>query len=102
MSLRGNSLTILWYQYFIYHLIHCQNIESEKLKKIMLDQCRFEYRNNQTELMKIDYFDMYCSNENILNWYTKDAFLYRLLNKAFRTRKYKFYLSISIFYKKFI
>jgi hypothetical protein len=29
----------------------------EKLKKDMLDQCRFEYKNNQRELNKIDDFE---------------------------------------------
>jgi tetratricopeptide (TPR) repeat protein len=77
----------------------------EELKKIMLDQCRFEYENNPRELMKINDFDMHCSNENILNWYTKDSFLYRLLNKAFRTRNIDFICQFRYFliglYKKF-
>ena len=82
-GLHGNSLALLWNQYFIYYLIRYPD---KNMKKLMLDQCRFEYKNNKNELSKIADFDENCSKEDILTWYTKDSFLYRLLNKAFRTR----------------
>ncbi|CAF1222901.1 unnamed protein product [Adineta steineri] len=105
ISLHRNSLTILWYKSFIYHLIQSSNVNMEELKQIMLDQCRLEYQNSENELIKINSFNMYCSNENILNWYTQDSFLYRLLNKAFRTRNIHFICRFQYFlkgvYKKF-
>ncbi|CAF2609852.1 unnamed protein product [Rotaria sp. Silwood2] len=96
-SLHGNSLTILWNQYFLYYLIKSPNINMDNMKKTMLDQCRFEFKNNKVELEKIGDFDQHCSEENILKWYTKDSFLYRLLNKAFRTRNIDFICQFQYF-----
>ncbi|CAF1157791.1 unnamed protein product [Rotaria sp. Silwood1] len=104
-SLHGNSLALLWNQYFLYYLIKYPNVNMKNLKRIMLDQCRLEYQNNQSELTKIKDFEMHCSNKNILNWYAKDSFLYRLLNKAFRTRNIDFICQFQYYlinlYKKF-
>jgi tetratricopeptide (TPR) repeat protein len=105
MNLLGNTLMFMWNQLFIYYLIKSPNIDMNKLKKDMLEQCRFEYTNNESELKKIDDFDKNCSDDNILKWYTKDSFLYRLLNKAFRTQNIelicKFQYFIILLYRKF-
>jgi tetratricopeptide (TPR) repeat protein len=54
-------------------------------KKEMIDECRAQYADNSVQLRMIDeFYNKY--NENLsIDWYTKDCFLYRLLNKAFRT-----------------
>jgi hypothetical protein len=77
----------------------------EKLKKDMLEQCRLEYQDNQIVLDKIDDFEKEFSYEDVLEWYSKDSFVYRLLNKAFRTRNIelicKFQYFIILLYQKF-
>ena len=85
-NLHGNTLMFLWDQLFIYYLLKSPNIDMNKAKTDMLEQCRLEYENNEIVLKQIDDFDGNCSVNNALQWYTKDSFVYRLLNKAFRTR----------------
>jgi tetratricopeptide (TPR) repeat protein len=82
-SFDKNSLLFRWNQLFIYYLVHSSNIDMNQLKKDMIEQCQFEYDNNHEQL---DEFDKDCTQENVLAWYTKDTFVYRLVNKAFRTR----------------
>ncbi|UJR17422.1 hypothetical protein I4U23_004317 [Adineta vaga] len=104
-NLSGNSLTIFCYRYLISHLIEQRNnMNMDELKQIMLNQCRLEYKNFPNELFRIHCFDKSCSNDTILNWYTKDSFLYRLLNKAFRTRNISYmckflYIFIGLYNK---
>ncbi|UJR18603.1 hypothetical protein I4U23_005510 [Adineta vaga] len=51
----------------------------------MLVYCRTIYEGNVSELKKIGDFEReYCA-ENSIEWYTRDSFLYRMLNKALRT-----------------
>ncbi|CAF2066207.1 unnamed protein product [Rotaria magnacalcarata] len=51
----------------------------------MIRECRSYYKDNPVELKKIDEFENgYCS-KNAIGWYTRDSFIYRLVNKALRT-----------------
>ncbi|CAF1188503.1 unnamed protein product, partial [Didymodactylos carnosus] len=85
-SLDKNTLMFLWNQFFTDYLINFPHTDMNQLKNDMVEQCQLEYKNNQVQLTNIDYFVNNCTNDNALNWYTKDSFLYRLLNKAFRTQ----------------
>lgn len=104
-NLHGNTLMFLWDQLFNYYLIKFPKVNMDQLKANMLEQCRFEYRDNQRALEKIADFHATCSDRNALEWYTKDSFVYRLLNKAFRTRNIelirKFQYFIILLYKQF-
>jgi tetratricopeptide (TPR) repeat protein len=104
-KLQENTLMFLWNQVFVYYLIDSTNVDMNQLKDEMLKQCRLEYEDDQIELKKIDDFCEKCSDDNILQWYTKDSFLYRLLNRAFRTQNVdsicKFQYFIILLYKKF-
>jgi hypothetical protein len=86
MNLHGNASIFFWNQLFIHYMIKSPNVDMDKLKNDMLEQCQLEYKNNQPELDKIDDFDENYSSDTVLEWYTKDSFLCRLLNKAFRTQ----------------
>jgi hypothetical protein len=51
----------------------------------MINECRLCYENDLIEQDKIkDLEENYSVNEAI-SWYTIDSFLFRILNKAFRT-----------------
>jgi hypothetical protein len=52
----------------------------------MLDESRRFYNNQPAELDKIDEFDQDYEASQSIRWYTRDSFLYRLLNKALRTK----------------
>ncbi|CAF5050239.1 unnamed protein product, partial [Rotaria sp. Silwood1] len=55
-------------------------------RKDLLDECRQEYQGDNIELCKIQEFEDTYNADNVIEWYTRDAFLYRLLNRALRTR----------------
>lgn len=86
ISLGKNMSLFLWNQLFTYYLVNSRDIDMKKLKQDMIEQCQLEYQNDPTELSKINEFDIHCTYENILDWYTRDSCIYRLTNKAFRTR----------------
>ena len=86
MSLDQNSNMLLWNQAFTYYLVDGSNVDMDKLKQDMLQQCRLEYKNNPIQLKNIAEFDRDCTYDTVLKWYSKDIFAYRLLNKAFRKR----------------
>ncbi|CAF2745105.1 unnamed protein product [Rotaria sp. Silwood2] len=54
-------------------------------KQTMLHQCREYYRNNEKELKNIDEFERTYSADQAITWYTRDSFIYKMINKALRT-----------------
>ncbi|CAF0754657.1 unnamed protein product [Didymodactylos carnosus] len=63
----------------------------------MLNECRRQYADDDIELLRIQEFENTyeaCKEYRAIFWYTRPCFLYRLLNKAFRTEQmceiYKF------------
>lgn len=51
----------------------------------MLITCREYYHGNSRVLEDIDSFEKDCHPDRCIWWYTKDTFVYRLINKALRT-----------------
>ncbi|CAF5119902.1 unnamed protein product [Rotaria sp. Silwood1] len=104
MSLDKNEYTLLWNQAFIYYLVNVPDTDMNRLKQNMIEQCQLEYSNNQIQLNYINKFDKECTYDNVLNWYTQDSFVYRLINRAFRKRNIdlicKFRYFIILLYKK--
>ena len=54
-------------------------------KSELISICRQFYRGNEFELGLIDEFEKSYSTDRALWWYTKESFVYRLMNKAMRT-----------------
>jgi hypothetical protein len=73
-SFDKNSLLFPWNQLFTYYLVHSSNIDMNQLKKDMIEQCQFEYYNNDEQLKYLDEFDKDCTQDNVLTWYTKDTY----------------------------
>ncbi|CAF0891158.1 unnamed protein product [Didymodactylos carnosus] len=71
---------------------------SDESKMEMLTECESYYRDNAKELEKINDFRLNYSSDAAVSWYTRDSFVYRLLNKALRTRdidiifKFRFFI----------
>ncbi len=65
----------------------------------MVDKCRLDYVNNKIEEKKINDFANDYTPKSAVAWYTRDSFLYRLLNEALRTEniddifKYRFFIA---------
>ncbi|CAF1615986.1 unnamed protein product [Rotaria sp. Silwood1] len=51
----------------------------------MIDVCRYYYRGNIKEQRLIDEFEREYRPEDAIRWYSKDSFLYRMINKALRS-----------------
>ena len=70
----------------------------------MVNVCRWEYRDNSNELNVIKEFTENYTSDQAIHWYTRDSFLYRLLNKALRSQNidiiFKFRLIIADVYKQ--
>jgi hypothetical protein len=98
-DLSRDSATFMWFQLLIETLTRMPLSKLEKEE--LLNECRQQYCGNASELEKIAQFDIDCSPSNSIRWYTRDCFLFRLLNQAFRTEnideimKFRFFLSVS-------
>ena len=95
-DLNKESATFMWFQLLIEAVIRMPL--SDQAKNDLLIECREQYPNNEEELEKMVQFANTCSSNNCIRWYTRDCFLYRLLNQAFRTEnideimKFRFFI----------
>ncbi|CAF0992042.1 unnamed protein product [Didymodactylos carnosus] len=55
-------------------------------KHELINLCKEQYKGNKTELDIVYELDQNYSSDRALWWYTRECFLYRLLNKALRTQ----------------
>ncbi|CAF1030410.1 unnamed protein product [Rotaria sordida] len=55
-------------------------------KNDLIDLCKEKYKDNEKELAIVKEFEQNYSPDQALWWYTRDSFLYRLLNKALRVQ----------------
>ncbi|CAF2944381.1 unnamed protein product [Rotaria sp. Silwood2] len=55
-------------------------------KNEFISECRKTYKDNKAQLIYIDEFEREYEPEYALWWYTRETFLYRLLNKALRAQ----------------
>ncbi|CAF1579394.1 unnamed protein product [Rotaria magnacalcarata] len=83
-SLDAEQTTFMWFQLFVEILLRLKVTSAAQDR--MREECCSNYASNQIELHKInEFFDSY-TLDKAAHWFTRDSFLYRLLNKAFRTQ----------------
>lgn len=82
-DLSKDSASFLWNQLLIDTLRRMP--QTEDAKNDMLNKCSDYYRTNQIELKKIELFRNKYTSDKAIEWYTRDSFVYRLVNKALRT-----------------
>jgi len=78
-----NNSTYFSYMLFIDFLK--QMPQTKQAKDIMLNKCKDYYRKNKKELERIELFRNTYTPDSAIDWYTKDSFVYRIVNQAFRT-----------------
>ncbi|CAF3425281.1 unnamed protein product [Rotaria sp. Silwood2] len=86
------NVNLMWLEAFINILLDVP-LDKNVAKQDMIAECRLYYTNNPAELKKIDEFENNYCPETVINWYTRDSFVYRLVNKALRM------LNIDIIFK---
>ena len=102
-DLTEEKVTFLWLQLLTSILLHMPQLKEEAHKE-MVNVCRWEYRDNSNGLNVIKEFTENYTSDQAIHWYTRDSFLYRLLNKALRSQNidiiFKFRLIIADVYKQ--
>lgn len=73
-----------WIQILFYVLLHTPR-PTENVYKDLLDECRLIYRQNKAQIRLINEFETEYHPSKAIWWYTRDTFLYRLINMALRT-----------------
>ncbi|CAF1158459.1 unnamed protein product [Adineta ricciae] len=81
-ALFERSAGFLWFQLFKY--VIQQLPHDAKAKEDMLKVCREYYHNNSRILRDIDNFNTNYHEDDCIRWYTKEGFIYKIINKALR------------------
>ena len=82
-DLSQQSGEFLWLQLFHYVIIRLPR--QQQAKQQMIDVCRQYYRGNTKELQLIDEFQRDYHPEDAIRWYSKQSFVYKMVNKALRS-----------------
>ena len=94
--LKTDGKRFMWFQLLLELLLRIPT--NEVARSDMKHECEQAYYGNTIELKRIDDFFRTYTPDNCIQWYTKDSFIYRLLNKAFRTEnidiifKFRFFI----------
>jgi tetratricopeptide (TPR) repeat protein len=70
---------------------------SENGKQVFSEQCRHYYADNPTTLNMIDEFHQTYESQKAVWWYTRNTFLYFLLNKSLRQQNIEMIMSLHFF-----
>ncbi|CAF4466749.1 unnamed protein product [Rotaria sp. Silwood2] len=82
-NLTNDSIRFLWHQLLKDTLWKMPRTNDWKIR--MIEKCRDYYRGNTHELKHIDEFETQYQSLDAVRWYTKDMFVYKLINQALRT-----------------
>ncbi|CAF1518878.1 unnamed protein product [Adineta ricciae] len=77
------SAHVLWWKFFDKFIQYIQYTDNDKNE--FIEFARGMYSNNEIELKKIEEFSTDYTSDKAIRWYTRDSFLYRLLNRTLRT-----------------
>jgi tetratricopeptide (TPR) repeat protein len=61
--------------------------DDDKAKKQFVEFCRAQYSDNEKTLQMIDKFEREYNFDSSIWWYTKEPFIYQILNRALRTQE---------------
>lgn len=71
--------------------------DKQSTKNEFISICRSQYHGNSYELEKIEEFSNTYSKEHAIRWYTRDSFLYRILNNALRIQDIDILFKLAFF-----
>jgi tetratricopeptide (TPR) repeat protein len=67
----------MWNQWFVQWLSRCPQASKDELKLKMAERFRKSCADQPTLLTQIEEFLRDCTSDNVIQWYTKDSFLFR-------------------------
>ena len=70
---------------------------NDNFKEIFSNQCRLYYSDNPSTLNMIDEFEQTYQNDKAIWWYTRNTFLYLLLNKSLRQQNIEMIIHLHFF-----
>ncbi|CAF2687844.1 unnamed protein product [Rotaria sp. Silwood2] len=82
-DLTKESAEFLWFQMFKDVILRLP--KNNHAKKQMIEYCKNYYYGNEKELKYIREFEQDYQSHMAIKWYTKQTFLYKIVNKALRT-----------------
>ena len=82
---KASTSTAQWYHLFLLIISYCSRDIGSSYEE-MFDECRAYYKNNAHMLKEIDRFALSYKPENVIYEYTRDSFVYRILNHALRVQ----------------
>ncbi len=68
----------------LFHDVILRLGSNDQAKQQMINACRHYYRGNEKELKLIDKFERSYTNKECIRWYTRETFVYKMVNKALR------------------
>ncbi|CAF2163954.1 unnamed protein product [Rotaria magnacalcarata] len=101
-DLNKEHASFMWSQLLIEILLKMDQMDIAKNE--MIHECSSQYEVDLVEQVKIEDFRSNYNTTKAIWWYTRDCFLYRLLNKALRTEdidiifKFRFFIK-ELFYQ---
>jgi hypothetical protein len=102
-DIQDDKLAFSWSRVILDSILNTRR-PTENIYGEMLKECRDIYQDNPTICQKIDDFEKTYDPKDAILWYTKDSFLYRQINAAFRTENiltiWKFRFIIQDIYKQ--
>ncbi|CAF1258330.1 unnamed protein product [Didymodactylos carnosus] len=86
-NLTRESASFVWFQLLrnILFKMPTRIYHTDEAKQELLTRCRSYYRSNEVRLKEIDKFNDEYQPENAIREYTKEGFLYMIINQALRT-----------------
>ncbi|CAF3052586.1 unnamed protein product, partial [Rotaria sp. Silwood2] len=84
-DLNEETASFMWSQLLMRIILIMYDNRDDRAKKDFIDTCRIRYKDDVYEQNRIAEFERTYTTGQAIHWYTKDSFLYRCLNRAFRT-----------------
>ncbi|CAF2782041.1 unnamed protein product [Rotaria sp. Silwood2] len=94
-DLSKESAEFLWFQLFNYVITRFPRNQQTKQQIIQL--FKEYYHGNTKEIELINEFEQYYRSEDAIRWYSKQSFVYKLINKALRTQDTDFLYQFRFF-----
>ena len=92
-----NLLTFSWWNYVISMICHLTY--PDNCREIFLMTLRHYYQDREPELKILDEFERTYTSHTAIRWYTRDTFLYRIINKALRQKNLEVIFLFGFFIK---